>query len=70
MRRPGDAIDLSSLERSIPGLTTRVRFVDAPLLEISSHQIRKRARDRQPFRYYVPPAVYRYITEKQLYADP
>ncbi len=70
MRRPGDAIDLSSLEARIPGLTTRVRFVDAPLLEISSNQIRKRARERQPFRYYVPPAVYRYITEKHLYTSP
>ncbi len=70
MRRPGDSIDLSSLERSIPGLTARVRFVDAPLLEISSHQIRKRARASQPFRYYVPPAVYEYITGKQLYTAP
>ena len=67
MRRPGDAIHLSSLEQQIPGLTTKVRFVDAPLLEIASHEIRKRASEGQPFRYYVPAAVYEYIIEKGLY---
>ncbi len=67
MRRPRDAIDLSRLERQIPGITAKVRFVDAPLLEIASHQIRKRASEGQPFRYYVPAAVYGYIMEKGIY---
>lgn len=67
MRRPGSRLDLASLEKKIPGLAARIRFVDAPLLEIASHEIRKRAADGQPFRYYVPPAVYEYILEKGLY---
>ncbi len=67
MRRPGARLDLGSLEKKIPGLTARIRFVDAPLLEIASHEIRKRAADGQPFRYYVPPAVYEYIIDKGLY---
>jgi len=39
MRRPGDAVDLSHLEATLPGLKRKVMFVDAPLLEISSSQI-------------------------------
>ncbi len=67
MRRPGALIDLASLEKQIPGLTIKVRYVDAPLLEIASHEIRKRVANGQPFRYYVPKGVYEYIREKGLY---
>jgi nicotinate-nucleotide adenylyltransferase len=67
MRRPGSRLDLADLEKKIPGLAAKIRFVDAPLLEIASHEIRKRAADGQPFRYYVSPAVYEYILEKGLY---
>ncbi len=67
MRRPGARLDLAGLEKNIPGLTAKIRFVDAPLLEIASHEIRKRAAEGQPFRYYVPTAVYEFILEKGLY---
>ena len=67
MRRPDVSIDLSSLEKDLPGIVAKVRFVDAPLLEIASHEIRKRAAEGQPFRYYVPSGVYEYIMLKQLY---
>jgi nicotinate-nucleotide adenylyltransferase len=67
MRRPGDLIDLTALEAEIPGLSAKVRYIDAPLLEIASHEIRERAAAGSPFRYYVPPAVYKYIVEHQLY---
>jgi len=67
MRRPGDTIDLSTLDDAIPGIITKVRFVDAPLLEISSHEIRERASKGLPFRYYVLPMVYDYIIEHSLY---
>ena len=67
MRRPDDSIDLTGLEQQIPGITAKVRFVDAPLLEIASHEIRKRAAENRPFRYYVPAGVYAYIVETGLY---
>lgn len=67
MRRPGDSIDLSALERELPGLTDRVRFVDAPLLEIASSQIRKRISEGRPYQYYLPESVYSYIKEHKLY---
>jgi nicotinate-nucleotide adenylyltransferase len=67
MRRPGDAVDLSTLERQVPGIQAKVRFVDAPLLDISSSDIRRRVREKLPFRYYVSRPVYKYILEHKLY---
>ena len=43
MRRPGDSIDMASLEKNVPGLKAKVKFVEAPLLEIASSEIRRRA---------------------------
>lgn len=67
MRRPGDSIDLSALEKQIPGITAKVRFIDAPLLEIASREIRRRAAEGLPFRYYLLPSIYDYIVEYGLY---
>jgi len=67
MRRPGDSIDLSALEKMLPGLTAKVRFVDAPLLDIAAHEIRARAAESRPFRYFLPSGVYTYIVEHNLY---
>ncbi len=67
MRRPADAVDLSTLERDIPGLTEKVWFLAAPLIEISASEIRRRVRLGQPFRYFLPPAVYDLILEENLF---
>ena len=67
MRRPGDAIHLPDLEALLPGITHKVRFVDAPLVEISSREIRQRVAEGSPFRYFLPAAVYDYILEHNLY---
>lgn len=67
MRRPGDSIDLEELEKEIPGISSKVCFMDAPLLGISSREIRQRIIDHQPFQYYVTNAVFNYIEEHQLY---
>ena len=67
MRRPGDLIDMASLEKKIPGLNSKVKFVEAPLLEIASSEIRRRAARGLQFRYYLLPTVYQYIQEHNLY---
>ena len=67
MRRPGDSIDLPALERIVPGLTAKVRYVEAPLLDIAAHEIRQRVAEGRPFRYFLLPAVYDYIVEHNLY---
>jgi nicotinate-nucleotide adenylyltransferase len=67
MHRPGDTIDLSALEKKIPGIKAKVRFVNAPLLDISAHEIRLRVTQGRPFRYFLPTVVYNYIIKHHLY---
>lgn len=70
MRRPGAKVDLSTLEQQLPGITAKVSFYEAPLLEISSSEIRRNIATGSHFRYYLPPAVYRLIQEQGLYRAP
>ena len=67
IRRPSNSVDLSGWERQVPGTQAKVRFVDAPLLDISSSNIRRRIREKLPFRYYLSPSVYEYILKNNLY---
>lgn len=67
MRRPGDRIDLARVEEAIPGISAKLEWIDAPLLEISSHEIRQRVAEGRPFRYYLPEKVYQLIVERGLY---
>jgi nicotinate-nucleotide adenylyltransferase len=67
MRRPGQSPDLKELEMRLPGLRGKVRFIDAPLLDISAAEIRRRAGAGEPFRYFVLPDVYDYIQSEGLY---
>lgn len=67
MRRPNDASNLDELERELPGIRSKVHYVDAPLLEIASHEIRNRIATGRSVRYYLSPAVYDYIEQHRLY---
>ncbi len=67
MRRPGETIQLSSLNAVLPGLKEKVRFVETPLFQISSREIRRRILEGLEFRYFLHPAVYEYIREHGLY---
>jgi len=67
MRRPGDTVELAALEKSLPGLRSKVRFVEAPLLDIAAREIRRRIAEGRPFRYFLPERVYEYIDEHGLY---
>jgi len=67
MRRPADAIDLAALETRLPGLTAKVEFVPAPLIEIASHDIRRRVMEGDALDELVPPAVAQVIYARRLY---
>ena len=67
MRRPADAVDLLVLERKFPGVTEKIWFLAAPLIEISASEIRRRIGSGQPVRYFLPQLVYDLILEKKLY---
>ena len=70
MRRPGEEPNLAEMERELPGISSKVHYVDAPLLEIASREIRSRVADGRPYRYYVPEEVYEYIEQHHLYHQP
>jgi nicotinate-nucleotide adenylyltransferase len=67
MRRPEDSANLEALEHELPGISSKVHYVDAPLLEIASREIRSRIADGRPYRYYLPTPVYEYINKHHLY---
>jgi len=67
MRRPGEQENLEVLENDLPGISSKVHYVDAPLLEIASREIRTRIKDGKPYQYYLHPAVYEYIVDNHLY---
>ena len=69
MPRPGEMIDLETLNHSIPGISSKVRWIDAPLIEISASLLREKIKLGQPARFYLPAGVFELIQEYGLYKD-
>ena len=67
--RPGVRPDLNALEQVIPGLSVRVQWVDAPLVDLSSTQLRQMVKAGASLRYLVPDAVIDYIEQHGLYRE-
>jgi len=60
-------VDLDSLERSIPSISSRAIILDNPLIDISSSEIRQRVAEGKSIHEMVPDVVERYIRERGLY---
>jgi len=69
MARPGYEPDLEVLERAVPGLGRRLVWLDAPRLDISASDLRRRARAGLPLRYLVPPVVEEYVRRHRFYEE-
>jgi nicotinate-nucleotide adenylyltransferase len=67
--RPGSPLDLPRLGKSLPGLSRRVRIIQAPLLEISGTDLRQRVREGRSIKYYLPDEVEAHILRHGLYKD-
>lgn len=67
MRRPRSRIDVERLEKLMPGLSAKVRFIQTPHLDISSSQVRQRAAEGKTYRYFLPEKVYEIVESLRLY---
>ncbi len=65
MARPGWSFDWQTLPPALRALQNHV--VEAPLLDISATDIRRRVREGQPIAHLVPAAVADYIDRRGLY---
>lgn len=68
MRRPGNQIDWSTLPPSYHILKDRI--VDAPQVDISATEIRRRIAAGESIDGLTPPAVVQYIHDRGLYRSP
>lgn len=67
MRRPDDEIDLESLAGVLKGIRQKIQFIDSPMVDIASHEIRARIAQAQSYRYFLHPYVYDLIRQKKYY---
>jgi nicotinate-nucleotide adenylyltransferase len=69
MRRPDSNYNLPALDEILPGIAAKVRFVDAPPVDISASEIRSLAAAGKDFREFVMTDVYEYIVKHRLYSQ-
>jgi nicotinate-nucleotide adenylyltransferase len=65
-RRGWDREAVSARLAGLPG-ADRTQFVDMPLVDVSSSDLRRRVAAGLPIRYLVPDAVARFVAERGLY---
>jgi nicotinate-nucleotide adenylyltransferase len=67
LRRPGVRPNMARLERFVPGISQRTVFIEAPPLDISSTEIRRRVRIGRDIAGEVPEGVREIIRRNGLY---
>jgi nicotinate-nucleotide adenylyltransferase len=69
MGRPDVDVRLEELEARLPGLTGKLRWIAAPLVDLASQEIRRRVAEGRPYRYWVPEGVADLIGRYGLYSS-
>lgn len=67
--RPDSEIDLTSLERSVPGVLQVTTLLDGPSVALSSTQIRRWVKEGRSLRYLTLSTVAEYIRAHELYVE-
>jgi nicotinate-nucleotide adenylyltransferase len=67
MQRPGSGLDYGNVIQIFPELKGKIHSINAPLLDISSSDIRQRISSGRHFRYFLPTKVYDYVRAHNLY---
>lgn len=68
MQRSGTVIDRDWLEAEIPGIFSKIIFLSAPGVEISSSEIRRKIARGEPCADDLHPEVYEYIHQHKFYS--
>lgn len=68
-KRPNSSYDEPALWEALPPIRTHTEFVDIPLIEISSTEVRQRVSEDLPIDYLVPRRVQDFIEANGLYRD-
>jgi nicotinate-nucleotide adenylyltransferase len=67
MHRPGVHVDLIALEKAVEGIRKRLVFFQAPHVDISASDIRRRVNEGEPYRYLIPVSVAEILSVQGLY---
>ena len=65
--RPGSQIDIGVLETQLPGIGSATDLINAPLIDISSRDLRDRVRSSRSIEYRTPKPVIDLIRDRGLY---
>ncbi|CAA9574486.1 MAG: Nicotinate-nucleotide adenylyltransferase [uncultured Thermomicrobiales bacterium] len=65
--RPEVSVDLAVVVARVPAAAGRIDLVPVPQIGVSSRDLRRRVAAGEPIAYQVPPAVARYIADRDLY---
>jgi nicotinate-nucleotide adenylyltransferase len=68
-KRPGSAPDLTAIRAVVPDIDARIQWIDAPLMDLSSTDLRARMRVGASVRYLIPRAVAEYASANGLFLD-
>ena len=69
MHRAGASVALDDLKAILPGLEQKIRYINVPLLQLSSTDIRQRVAQGRAFQYYLPDNVYQLVLKYHIYQD-
>jgi len=69
MKRHGSEVSLLPLIARFPELHEKVVWLNTPLVDISSHDIRQRIMEKRTYRFFLPSSVYALIQKKLYYQD-
>jgi nicotinate-nucleotide adenylyltransferase len=69
-QRPGAEPNTAVIDAVVPGAAQRVRWIDTPMMDLSSTDLRLRLAAGHSTRYLLPRAVAEYAVKNQLYLRP